>query len=150
MVKYVLRGAIFSLLALPASAMDMAELTGTWKPTTQSEVNLFNGDITITEIKKRTPGFYTLIYDKDKHGITCFYVPEGDYSVCLPVLLNKDKITPDDKIDAVMEGALTSSTMFVRARLNKEKLVLSIAPFGSDCTHPQTCVFKELPLYKKQ
>lgn len=150
MVKYIIAGLVIGMLILSAEAKEKTSIVGKWHPVGVSEINLFAGDITVTQIKKRTDGFYTLIYDTDKHALVCFYASEGNHYVCMPSLLNKDKITPQDKIDEILAGASEDGTMFVRSNLNGNKLTLSIAPFGSDCINPETCVFKKLPVYQRK
>lgn len=150
MIQHIIAVILVGSLAFPTQAENISTQVGVWKPVGLSDIDIFNGDITITSVKKKTPGFYTVIYDKDKHALVCFYVPEDDYAVCIPALLNKNKITPDDQIEDILEGTLMSGSMFVRTKEKDSKLTISIAPFGSDCTNPAKCVFKELPVYQRK
>lgn len=146
--------AVFVVLflgSLCAWAKDIhTPLYGTWKPVGKSEINLFDGSIHITPVKKRTNGFYTLIYDLQKHGLTCFYMADPKVYLCMPVMLNKVPISKEDRIDEIMDGGLIESSMYVKIKVDKKNLKIDIAPLSTECTDPQKCVYKSLPPYQKE
>lgn len=85
-----------------------SQYTGKW--TTVGEENqLFAGEVEAVELKTK-PGSKAktmlLFYNKEHQGFICTQISEKAEMICTEVILTKDKIEKDDRVDMVTKWAI--------------------------------------------
>lgn len=168
-MKKILFTALLLILVI-AGALVVAhsgnEIEGTWRQIDRGEIDVFNGNISISKVKTQ-PGssnpWFMVFADSTKNGLSCAPINQTaslekgyNYFLCIPVLLNKIDITPDDRIDEIVEASLRQQPLYLKLRVDNNllnsQLLMAMLPLsktaGGVIEAPENN-YAAFPIYKK-
>lgn len=135
------------------------DIYGLWHPEKQADrQDIFSGNINIIKINpddEHKDGRFTIVYDEDKHFMSCKPVALKDHKdvyVCIPGVLKKDKLEKTDMLRDVAEAAWYEGITYLKFDFDnqfyKQSLTISMSPLvmGSNVVDFETI---KLPTYQR-
>ncbi len=119
---------------------------GVFEKTGEDGTEIFDGDITITTVTKKTGGEYIIIYDQERHAFLCSFLMEKTY-VCVPTILTTSSVKKTDRIDEISEGSDISLAVYLKAEAQSDNLKMKFSLL-QECTNPSQCDYLSSPDYK--
>ncbi|MBP3345405.1 MAG: hypothetical protein J6L86_00040 [Alphaproteobacteria bacterium] len=132
---------------------------GAWHPAQQkSGQDIFSGRINIIKInpdEENKDGRFTIVYDQEKHFMSCKPIALKNYTdtyVCIPGVLKKDKLKKSDKLSEVTETAWYEGITYLKFdfdnQVYRQNLNISMSPLvmGSEVIDFETI---KLPTYQR-
>ena len=137
-------------------------ILGKWKlqknQDMKDKINLFDGDIEITTVKKKAnlhgDDFYYIIFDREKHALACSDMkkdsPNNPYYLCPAFILKTTDISSNDRIDYIIEERFDDYFLLKINLLDNGKVIgIKFRPLIDVDSFDEDAIYKDLPYYER-